>query len=193
VQNAIPLLKTLSNKHSYEERKMKFLALALLLVGFQAQASSFRLDSEPLRTCGGYVSLNETYDGDLSLQFRNTYCENITIKDASNGRVLAQYSMAKGGRTMPYTASYTLSKRMRGELSRDLELDFTVSGHGGRDKLVVVIPGNGQHGGHHGGNGGHQDKFTTGYGRTNSGKCAYYFLGKFQNHASEYECRIRGI
>ncbi len=171
---------------------MKFLVLALLFVGFQAQASSYRLDSEPLRTCGGYVSLNESNDGALALKFRNTYCENVTIKDASNGRVLAQYSMAKGGRTMPFTASYTLSARMRGELSRDLHLDFIVSGHGGRDKLTVVIPGH-RHGGNGGQrNGGNQSKMTTGFGRTNSGKCAFYILGEFQSHASEYECVIRG-
>jgi hypothetical protein len=172
---------------------MKFLVLALLFVGFQAQAESFRLDSERLHSCGGYVSLNEASNGDLSLQFRNTYCENVTIKDASNGRVIAQYSMAKGGRAMPWSASYTLSARMRGELSRDLNLDFTVSGHGGRDKLTVVIPGHGRHGGGNSGNGGHQDKLTTGYGRTNSGKCAFYILGEFQSHASEYECQIRGL
>lgn len=178
---------------------MKFLVLALMLVGFQAKADSFRLDSERLRTCGGYVSLNESYDGDLHLNFRGTYCENVTVKDASNGRVLAQYNMAKGGRYAPYTASYTLSARMRGELSRDLRLNFIVSGNGGRDNMVVIIPGivrgghHGRHGGGHGRHGGHESRLTTGYGRTNSGNCAFYILGEFQSHASEYECAIRGL
>lgn len=171
----------------------KFFALALLVVGFgfQAQADSFRLDSESLRDCGGYVSLNEAISGDLSLKFTNTYCENVTIKDASSGKVLAQYNMAKNGRRAPFTASYTLSATMRGQLNRDLELDFVVSGHGSRDDLRVVIPGQDSYPTRR--NGGHSRSNTTGYGRTNSGKCAFYIGGDFQYHVSEFECVIRGL
>ncbi len=39
--------------------------------------------------------------------------------------------------------------------------------------------------------GGHKARRTTGYGYTNSCKCAYYRRGEFQRHASESYCRGR--
>src|SRR5258708_1696381 len=110
-----------------------FLGLALVLSSITSFAASTYLDSEPLRHCGGYVTLREAGNGDLALNFRDlntNRCDNLKFYDASSGAFIKHYDI-RG-------TSYTLSNTQREALSQDCRLGFDVYGSV-RDYFSVVL------------------------------------------------------
>lgn len=115
----------------------KMIAVAMLFVSTSAFAYTIQLDrAVSLNDCGGYVTLNESSNGDLSIQFRglDTYrCDTLRVTDASSGRLIRQYDIQG--------SSYTLSREMLYSLSDDCRLNFTVRGsYWTSDSFTVYIP-----------------------------------------------------
>jgi len=171
---------------------MKVLLLLCSLVVSQAFADSKFVDSASLYDCGGRVELRESKDN-LHLKFEDVrYCDTLTVQ-TDWGTTLETYSFKKGGERAPYSPSYTLSNDMWRALGTGNLVLKVRGGWWTQDRVILRAnpwdkpgqPGNpGQCGGH--------SKHFTGWGLTNTCKCAYYVNGQFQRHANpreEYKCK----
>jgi len=115
-------------------KKKKLMGFVVLFASLNAFADSIYLDREPMRDCGGTVTLRESDNGDLALKFeglRTDRCNNLRFYDVSSGATLKVYSIQG--------TSYTLSKEQRESLNSDCRLGFTVSGSFRTDKFHVVL------------------------------------------------------
>jgi len=170
-------------------------ALLLSSLSFaQSNRGSNLEDYARLRDCGGEVELRSSGDN-LHLKFIDVRrCENLIIKKDSYGRVIKQYSFAKGGERAPYTRNYTLSKDMWRELAQDGDLYILVTGRGRRDELTLRVPSATWSNPEKTKCGGHSKTYYTGWALTNNCNCAYYRRGVFQRLARPYEernCQIK--
>lgn len=168
----------------------KLIALSLLMI----TTSAFAQRSEQLgrrvylNDCGGYVTLNESSNGDLSIQLHNvdTYrCYRFEVSDASSGRVIRSYNIQG--------TSYTLSREMLRSLSTDCRLNFEIGGRSwSNDSFFVYVPWCSR-----GPGGGYWDP-GFGYGRityewSNAGNCKKMIDGVFSGQlVDDSYCGGRG-
>lgn len=89
-----------------------------------------------LNDCGGYITLNQSYNGDLSVQLsgvNTARCYNLKVSDASSGRTIKSYRIEG--------TSYTLSKSMLSALGQDCRVNFDIGGgYWSNDRFSVVVP-----------------------------------------------------
>lgn len=121
------------------KKLLMLLAVTIMAIGTSAFASSDFLDDANLSQCWGKIQLREAGNGDYSLKLKKVQrCSNVIVKD-SKGKVIKQYSMAKGGKKAPYTATYTLSKKMIKAAQNGRDLTVLVTGNGRRDTITVDL------------------------------------------------------
>jgi len=87
-----------------------------------------------LRECGGYITLNESANGDLAILLKEfgSRCDRLVVTDHSSGKEIKRYDPIKG-------TSYTLSNKMLDSLSGDCRVNFSVSGHTAKDGFFVYL------------------------------------------------------
>lgn len=107
---------------------MKMLLISLLsLFAANAFAASYYEDSARLDSCGGRVELRQAGNGDLALKFvgvNQRYCTGLRFVDVSNNRTIKSYDFQG--------TSYTLSKKMEKELSKDCAVKYQITNYNGR-------------------------------------------------------------
>ncbi len=173
---------------------MKFLVLLLGLISLSSFSQSRPIDAKWLNSCGGKVELRKSSYRQFHVKLKNVRnCSNVLIKASRYGHVIDRYKLTTADYYPPYTASYTLSHEAKRHLRNRGKIFVTVKSNSSYHEDGVSLRS--RHGG--GGGypkpptqcGGHSGTNYTGYAKTNSCQCAYYYRGQFQYHVQEYLCR----
>ncbi len=193
------------------------LILAALLVSGVAQARSYYQDSARLHDCGGRIELRESAQN-LHIQIdNNRRCDEMIVRASRYGRVIKRYTLRTGDSNWTLSNSMWRELQRDGSIYFELNGSWGTSDtinlripryddrydrdrydrdrydrdRYDRDRYDRDRYDRDRYDRRPGQCGGHTSRGTTGYGYTNSCKCAYYRYGQFQYHAAEYNCSSR--